>query len=67
MGATDAATVPDYYARNKLECDFWYKLMDIRRLVSDDTLAVIAELGGSGIRSITTGRSLSTAGWWTCR
>jgi hypothetical protein len=36
--------VPDYYARNHLECDFWYKLMDVRRLVADDTLGVIAEL-----------------------
>jgi hypothetical protein len=41
---TDQAHVPDYYAKNHLECDFWYKLMDVRRLVADDTLAVIAEL-----------------------
>lgn len=41
---TDASRVPDYYARNQLECDFWYRLMDLRRLVADDTLAVIAEL-----------------------
>ncbi len=41
---TDPARVPDYYAKNHLECDFWYKLMDVRRLVADDTLAVIAEL-----------------------
>lgn len=40
----DAARVPDYYAKNHLDCDFWYKLMDVRRLVADDTLAVIAEL-----------------------
>jgi len=39
-----SANVPDYYARGRLECDFWYKLMDIRRLVADDTMAVIAEL-----------------------
>jgi hypothetical protein len=41
---TDAGRAPDYYARNNLECDFWYKLMDVRRLVADDTLGVIAEL-----------------------
>ena len=40
----DAAHVPDYYAERGLECDFWYKLIDIRRLVADDTLVVIAEL-----------------------
>jgi hypothetical protein len=41
---TEPAHVPDYYAKNHLDCDFWYKLGDIRRLVADDTLAVIAEL-----------------------
>ena len=41
---TDGSRVPDYYANNHLECDFWYKLMDVRRLVADDTLGVIAEL-----------------------
>lgn len=35
---------PPYYSRNALDCDFWYKLADIRRLVSEDNLAVIAEL-----------------------
>jgi hypothetical protein len=35
---------PAYYSRNSLDCDFWYKLADIRRLVSEDNLAVIAEL-----------------------
>lgn len=39
-----SAYVPDYYTRSRLDCDFWYKLMDIRRLVADDTIAVIAEL-----------------------
>jgi len=38
------ANVPEYYARSHLECDFWYQLLDIRRLVADDTIAVIAEL-----------------------
>jgi hypothetical protein len=41
---SDPATVPDYYARGQLACDFWYKLLDIRRLVADDTIAVITEL-----------------------
>ena len=41
---SDPATVPAYYAQNRLNCDFWYKLLDIRRLVADDTIAVIAEL-----------------------
>ena len=37
--------VPPYYSSgNRLDCDFWYRLVDIRRLVADDTLAVIAEL-----------------------
>ena len=35
--------VPPYYTKN-LECDFWYRVVDIRRLVADDTLGVIAEL-----------------------
>ena len=35
--------VPAYYTQN-LECDFWYRVVDIRRLVADDTLGVIAEL-----------------------
>ena len=41
---TDPSHVPDYYARHRFECDFWYKLLDLRRLVADDTLAVIAQL-----------------------
>jgi len=41
---SDAGAVPDYYTRNRRDCDFWYKLLDIRRLVEDDTLSVIAEL-----------------------
>ncbi len=42
-GSSDSR-VPSYYAAGGLECDFWYRLLDIRRLVADDTLAVIAEL-----------------------
>ena len=34
--------VPPYYSSgNRLDCDFWYRLVDIRRLVADDTLAVL--------------------------
>jgi hypothetical protein len=40
----DAAHVPEYYTRQSLECDFWYRLLDLRRLVADDTLVVIAKL-----------------------
>ena len=38
------ARVPAYYAEAGLECDFWYRLLDIHRLVADDPLALIAEL-----------------------
>ena len=38
------APVPPYYAAAGLECDYWYRLLDIRRLVADDALALIAEL-----------------------
>jgi hypothetical protein len=40
----EAAHAPDYYAQQGLNCDFWFKLGDIRRLVVDDTLLVIEEL-----------------------
>ena len=36
--------VPAYYATERLSCDFWFKLADIRLLVADDMLGVIAEL-----------------------
>jgi hypothetical protein len=42
--ASSDARVPVYYARAGLDCDFWYRLLDVRRLVADDTVAVIAEL-----------------------
>lgn len=35
---------PAYYEREKLNCDFWFKIADARRLVADDLLAVIEEL-----------------------
>jgi hypothetical protein len=42
--ATDADHVPAYYTARQLECDFWYQLLDIRRVVADDTTVVIAKL-----------------------
>lgn len=36
--------VPAYYREAGLSCDCWFRLFDIRRVVADDTLAVIAEL-----------------------
>jgi hypothetical protein len=44
LGDGEAGRVPTYYGAARLECDFWFKLWDIRRLVADDTLATIAEL-----------------------
>lgn len=40
----EAAHVPAYYGKEGLTCDFWFRLRDIRRLVSGDMPAVIAEL-----------------------
>lgn len=36
--------LPPYYRVAGLSCDCWFRLSDIRRVVADDTLAVIAEL-----------------------
>lgn len=36
--------VPGYYHADRLDCDFWFKLWDIRRLVADDMLSTIEEL-----------------------
>ena len=44
LPGAESAHVPPYYATDHLECDFWFKLWDVRRLVSDDMLAVIEEL-----------------------
>jgi len=41
---TDPVHVPTYYAENGLECDFWYRLLDLRRLVADDITMVISKL-----------------------
>lgn len=40
----DPDHVPDYYRSQGLNCDCWFLLEDVRRLVVDDTVAVIEEL-----------------------
>lgn len=40
----EGSHVPPYYSERKLSCDCWFRLSDIRRIVADDTLGVIAEL-----------------------
>ena len=40
----DGEHVPTYYTDDDLACDCWFQLWDIRRLVHDDTLAVVTEL-----------------------
>jgi hypothetical protein len=42
--ADEGSHVPAYYTERDLQCDCWFRLGDIRRLVLDDTVAVIAEL-----------------------
>jgi hypothetical protein len=44
LTAKERERAPAYYAERELNCDFWFKLGDIRRLVVDDTLLVIEEL-----------------------
>lgn len=44
MAVEDPAAVPAYYRKLRLECDCWFQLFDVRRIVEDDTLAVVAEL-----------------------
>lgn len=41
---TEPDRVPAFYAAARLNCDCWFKLGDIRRLVADDTVAVVHEL-----------------------
>lgn len=41
----DGEHVPPYYLKDSIQCDFWFLLTDIRRLVYDDLPAVITELG----------------------
>lgn len=40
----DSEHVPEYYRELDLSCDCWFRLFDIRRVVDDDTVAVVAEL-----------------------
>jgi hypothetical protein len=42
--ADEADHVPAYYGEHRLKCDCWFRLGDIRRLILDDTVGVIAEL-----------------------
>lgn len=41
---SDPAHVPEYYAIHHLLADCWFRLWDVRRLVSDDTPSVAREL-----------------------
>jgi hypothetical protein len=36
--------IPPIYLQDDVHCDCWFRLWDLRRLVSDDTLAVVDEL-----------------------
>jgi hypothetical protein len=40
----DATHVPEYYTTRSLQCDFWYRLLDLLRLVADDTTVVVTRL-----------------------
>lgn len=40
----DKGHVPEYYRAKSLNCDCWFQLWDIRRVVLDDTPAVVHEL-----------------------
>lgn len=40
----DPTHVPAYYRKERLHCEAWFCLADIRRLVHDDSLGVIQEL-----------------------
>jgi hypothetical protein len=40
----ESENVPAYYASSKLKCDCWFQLLDIRRLILDDTIGVVEEL-----------------------
>ena len=42
--ATEADHVPAFYAEREYNCDCWFRLFDIRRIVVDDTPAVVQEL-----------------------
>lgn len=40
----EASHVPSFYRDGKFNCDCWFRLWDIRRIVVDDTPAVVQEL-----------------------
>jgi len=42
--ASDPRHTPPYYQRDRLDCDCWFMLLDIRRLVADDLHGVIEQL-----------------------
>jgi len=44
VSSTDPGHTPTYYRDSGRECDCWFELGDIRRLVADDTIAVVEEL-----------------------
>jgi hypothetical protein len=44
LPASESPHVPAYYREAPLACDYWFRLGDIRRIVVDNTLDVIAEL-----------------------
>lgn len=44
LPAAEQGHVPSYYMEGQLRCDLWFKLGDIRRIVTDDTLQVVEEL-----------------------
>lgn len=44
LPGAEASHVPEYYQREKLSADYWFRVLDIRRLVTDDLNGVIREL-----------------------
>ena len=44
LAGSENTHVPSYYRDDRLTCDLWFRLADIRRLVADDTLGVVEEL-----------------------
>ena len=44
VATTDPGHVPHYYMDGAFDCDCWFRVLDLRRIVSDDLLGVIQEL-----------------------
>lgn len=44
LPSAEETHAPSYYRLGELRCDLWFKLGDVRRLVTDDTLQVVDEL-----------------------